>query len=204
MTVTTGIKDLKGNSANDTFTSDFRIINIPQFIDTDGDGLSDELESMLTQSGYGYAFNPLNSDSDGDGTPDGEEDFDSDGLTNSEEFLSYGTNLVSFDSDSDRLSDFDEINEYGTNPINNDTDGDFLTDGIEVLDLETNPLTIDTDGDLLEDGIEDQFNLDPTVANTTLPHSVSAPVVIYHKTSTGSKSLSATVQDSNPTIGGEE
>jgi hypothetical protein len=52
-------------------------------VDTDGDGLDDVWELAAGDSGLLDWANP---DSDGDGTDDGREDYDSDGLTNLEEF----------------------------------------------------------------------------------------------------------------------
>ena len=91
-------------------------------VDSDGDGLADQMELEL-------GSDPNNVDTNGNGIPDGYEynilesdpsdlesivatlDFDEDGLTNLEEY------------------------ELGTDPWSPDTDGDGLTDGEEVHDL---------------------------------------------------------------------
>jgi len=49
--------------------------------DTDGDGLSDSLEVTHTVDG----LDPKNADSDGNGIPDGQDDWDNDGLTTARE-----------------------------------------------------------------------------------------------------------------------
>ncbi len=100
--------------------------------DTDGDGISDYIEIMV------LATNPLEKDSDNDGLEDGEEDNDSDGLTNLEE-ISLGTSPVYKDTDDDGLSDYDEVKKHHTDPLKEDTDGDGVSDGKEV-ELGTNPL----------------------------------------------------------------
>ncbi|OUO92540.1 hypothetical protein B5F40_01215 [Gordonibacter sp. An230] len=92
--------------------------------DTDGDGLSDFLE--ITRLSY----DPLSPDTDGNGTPDGDEDPDGDGLTNVEE-VRLGTDPVSADTDLDYLSDGDEV-RLGTDPLVPDIDGDGAYDGWEV------------------------------------------------------------------------
>ncbi|OIO69669.1 MAG: hypothetical protein AUJ58_05255 [Zetaproteobacteria bacterium CG1_02_55_237] len=69
------------------------------------------------------------------------------------------------DSDGDGLTDSDELNTYGTDPNNADTDGDGLSDGAEVT-AGTNPLLADTDGDGVGDGIEVFRGQNPLVANT--------------------------------------
>lgn len=118
----------------------------PQNPDTDGDGLTDGYECNIVGS------NPLKVDTDGDSIQDPQEDFDSDGLSNIEEFK-LGTNPWSADSDLDNLTDYDEINLYSTNPINPDTDGDGLSDGNEIL-YSMDPLNPDTNNNGIKDGDE--------------------------------------------------
>ena len=77
--------------------------------DYDSDGLANELEIQL-------GMDPTNGDTDGDGTPDGEEDSDGDGL-----------------------ADGDEITIHGTDPMNADSDADGVPDGVEVI-TGTDPL----------------------------------------------------------------
>lgn len=89
-------------------------------IDTDGDGLSDAFERIVTKT------DPNLADTDGDGMPDGWEysnglnplsdsaddeanaDADGDGLANKDEFL-FNTNPHEPDTDQDGLSDIEEI-----------------------------------------------------------------------------------------------
>jgi len=99
--------------------------------DTDGDGLNDYVELVA------LGLDPLKVDSDGNGIKDGDEDIDSDGLTNLEEIRN-GTNPAWADTDMDGLTDKEEF-AYDTNPLNKDTDGDGVSDGKEV-ELGTNPL----------------------------------------------------------------
>lgn len=103
----------------------------PKKVDTDGDGLDDYYEIAV------LGTDPCLKDSDGNGVPDGEEDFDGDGLSNQEE------------------------KKLGTDPLNPDTDGDGLNDG-EERRLGADPLKADTDGDGLTDGYEVQFGYRPT------------------------------------------
>ena len=153
-------------------------VNTP--IDTDGDGLTDALESIL-------GTKLRNDDSDGDGVKDAEElvgctnplviddgpnssipnltlasndkDTDGDGLTDSLENrlrASKGTDPNKLDSDDDELSDAAELfyclNANG-NP-NDDQDGDGLLDVEEVLRLGTDPDDRDSDGDGITDDVE--------------------------------------------------
>ena len=157
-------------------------------VDTDGDGLSDALETAL-------GWDPSSDDSDGDGLLDGDEmaigsngmlaDSDGDGMTDTQE-IAAGTGVLTADSDGDGLSDGQEL-ELGTDPQSRDTDRDGLEDGIEstgptdvvIYDtdrdglsdseerqLGTDPLNADTDGDGRLDGIEDSVGSDPLIADT--------------------------------------
>jgi hypothetical protein len=82
-------------------------------VDSDGDGLTDELETAL-------GTDPLLLDSDADGVSDSDEhDF-------------YGTDALDPDTDHDELDDAEELLTHGTNPLLDDTDGDDVSDGEEV------------------------------------------------------------------------
>ena len=100
--------------------------------DTDGDGLSDYFEMLVSFT------DPLNDDTDKNGTKDGDEDFDQDTLSNLNEFK-YETNPYIADSDEDGLTDAEEINTYKTNPKEKDTDSDKVSDGKEI-EIGSHPL----------------------------------------------------------------
>ena len=108
---------------------------------------------------------PRNSDTDGDGLPDGWEWLY--GLDPND--ASDATN----DTDVDQLTNLQEYNnsaagEYlqadlinSTDPRLNDTDGDGLLDGPEITLHGTDPTVVDTDGDGMPDGWEVQYGLNP-------------------------------------------
>ncbi|MBS1536433.1 MAG: outer membrane beta-barrel protein, partial [Bacteroidetes bacterium] len=73
--------------------------------DTDGDGLTDEMEEKL-------GTDPNNPDTDGDGLRDGEEVND------------YKTDPLKADTDGDGLKDGNEVKNHKTDPLKADTDGD--------------------------------------------------------------------------------
>ncbi|KKW41374.1 MAG: peptidoglycan transpeptidase, ErfK-YbiS-YhnG family [Candidatus Magasanikbacteria bacterium GW2011_GWA2_56_11] len=80
-------------------------------LDTDADGLSDELERA-------YYTDPVNPDTDGDGFPDGQEvdsGYSPDGLNDLLE-IAFGTDIGFSDSDQDGFSDFTEV-MHGYNPL---------------------------------------------------------------------------------------
>jgi hypothetical protein len=82
-------------------------------VDSDGDGLTDEVETAL-------GTDPLLLDSDTDGVSDSDEhDF-------------YGTDALDPDTDHDELDDAEELLTHGTNPLLDDTDGDDVSDSEEV------------------------------------------------------------------------
>ncbi|MBE7557670.1 hypothetical protein HS125_01450 [bacterium] len=111
--------------------------------DTDNDCMGDGLEILL-------GTNPLAADTVGDGTrdnlrdmnqngiPDGNDDYDKDGLGNCEEVLVHHTNPLEADTDFDLLKDGDEITK-GTDPRVADTDQDGFIDGEEV-EFNSDPL----------------------------------------------------------------
>jgi len=91
--------------------------------DTDGDGLNDYVEVRLQLS-------PVLSDTDDNGTADGDEDCDADGLSNLEEVRAESDPAVA-DTDEDGLNDGDE-KIYGTDALDKDTDDDGASDGWEI------------------------------------------------------------------------
>ncbi len=110
--------------------------------DTDGDGLSDPLETKL-------------------GTMPGVRDTDRDGLTDGQEHYTYRTNPLKADTDKDKLKDGVEVKKYKTKPRKADTDGDKLKDGIEVKKYKTNPRRKDTDRDGVNDNVEIRRGTNP-------------------------------------------
>jgi len=58
---------------------------------------------------------------------------------------------IDMDSDEDGLFDSDEVVTHGTDPNNSDTDNDGLSDDLEIQ-AGTDPLNPDSDGDGIEDG----------------------------------------------------
>lgn len=113
--------------------------------DTDGDGIPDGYELLAS-------LDPLVVDTDGNGIDDGDEDFDADGLTNIEEVVA-GSSIINTDSDFDGLNDYEEVKVYGTSPIDYDTDDDGINDYDEVK-MGLDPLASDSDGDGVLDGNE--------------------------------------------------
>ena len=126
---------------------------IDMITDSDGDGLSDYVESR-------NGTDPLSSDTD------------SDGLDDCFEITFLGTSAVKKDSNESGLSDFDfdydgdgvpngtEM-ECGTDPLLPDTDGDLLTDADEMRLYHTDPAAPDTDEDGASDGWEIINGYDP-------------------------------------------
>ena len=123
---------------------------VQQTIDTDNDGIPDSWEQL-----YGFNITDPN---------DAQFDFDSDNLTNLEEYL-HNTDPKNSDTDSDNLTDGDELKIYFTNPTNPDTDSDNLTDGDEIKIYGTNATNPDSDGDGYNDGVEIENNTDPLDEN---------------------------------------
>lgn len=138
------LKDTDGDGLPDIVENE--IGTNPELTDTDGGGLDDYYELLVTYT------DPLNPDTDDNGIPDVDEDFDEDGLTNLQEY-ELGTDPWTYDSDDDGLSDGGEINTYGTDPLKKDTDDDGLEDGDEIYFV-TDPLSHDSDGNGILDGDE--------------------------------------------------
>lgn len=127
----------------------------PQGRDSDGDGLSDTLESTVLFT------DPFNPDTDGDGLSDFDE-VNQDGDPNS---YTAGTDTDpnSFDTDGDGFSDGQELG-WGVSgsPTAYEPGSD------------TNPFNPDSDGDDVGDGIEAEVFSDPLAAN-----------LVYHVSTTG-------------------
>ena len=116
-----------------------------EIVDTDDDGLNDYYEIKFSLT------NPLEKDTDGNGTEDGDEDFDNDTLSNKEEMI-YTSDPHTNDTDGDGLKDNEEI-KHNTNVWMQDTDTDGLFDPLE-LELGTDPLNPDSNGNDILDGDE--------------------------------------------------
>ena len=169
--------DSDGDGLGDKFEEDeFGNISFAYKVDSDGDGLTDKQELDLADPAE---YNPNNADSNGNSIGDGDEDADSDGLSNIEELNVYGTDLSNEDTDADGVSDFFELFILKTNPLvsassdfdldgtkdndgSSDFDGDGLTNEIEE-DRGTDPYLADTDGDGLSDAEEVNNQTDPSL-----------------------------------------
>ena len=116
-------------------------------VDTDGDGINDEVEANL------HGTNPAKADTDEDGSPDGEDAFPLDGSETTDTDGDGTGNNADGDDDNDGLSDSAE-GTHGTNPLLADTDGDGLNDGAEVT-YGFDPTIPDTNGDGTLDGEDD-------------------------------------------------
>ncbi len=111
-------------------------------LDTDGDGILDEVEKT-------GGTNWLDADTDDDGLLDGDElaaDTDGDGLSNRRDV----------DSDNDGILDGTEsgLTLADLGPFTNPSAGNFAADGDAGLTV-TDPLAADTDGGGASDGVED-------------------------------------------------
>ena len=106
-----------------TGTSGFSVVAPTPDTDADDDGIDDADDNCPSTS------NPGQENFDGDSQGDAcDSDDDNDGLTDSAETGTYGTNPKDPDSDNDGSPDGEEISE-GTNPNLADTDGDGVDDG---------------------------------------------------------------------------
>jgi hypothetical protein len=119
----------------------------PYDLDADNDGLSDMLESGLSDPCQVLA------DSDGDLQPDPYDlDSDNDGLLDAAEAFEYGTDPTQADTDGGGEPDGVEVSQSRdpSDPADDDADGDGLGAGVDP-----DPEDPDTDGDGLLDGEED-------------------------------------------------
>jgi len=159
-------------------------------IDTDGDGLSDGLETQI-------GSDPNDADTDDDGVPDGQEvnptadsdgdglinvldsDSDNDGLFDGTE-MGYDCNLPATDTSKGRCIPDADKDAPPTSPIDWDTDDGGVSDGSEdtnkngridpgegdPLDPTDDPTFVDSDGDGLTDAFETQIGSDPMDADS--------------------------------------
>ena len=150
----TAVTDLSGNHLSAKVVWSFQT---GEGQDTDGDGMTDAYE-------IAFGLNPNSADQNGNGIPDGQEDFDNDGVINAlEAFI--GTDPL-------KPRTFDNIPDAKL-----DRDGDGLPDYREVL-LGTDPNNPDTDGDGFNDEVEVTAGSNPLVPNSFLPgHYPAQPLV---------------------------
>lgn len=122
------------------------VVNEPGDVDSDGDGLPDNLED---KNGNGQLdpgeTDPLNPDTDGDGLLDGEEDANRNGALDAGE-----TDPTSKDTDSDGLPDGWEI-QNSLDPLRNDVNEDLDGDGVSNIaeyyyGMAANSIDSDADG----------------------------------------------------------
>jgi hypothetical protein len=116
--------------------------DVPGNMDSDNDGLSDDLEVFL-------GTDPNDADSDDDGVLDGDEvnpadDTDGDGLINA----------LDTDSDNDGLFDGTELGNDCSNPATDVSQGHCVPDG-DMGATTTSPVDADTDDGGVTDGSED-------------------------------------------------
>lgn len=115
--------------------------------DTDHDGITDK-DELRTAAG---TLSPGIADSDHNGTADGLDDADGDGIINATE-IQAGTDPLNADTDGDGLSDSRE-RTLGSDPLLADTDNDGLNDRFEVA-AGTSPTVGDSDNDGTPDAAE--------------------------------------------------
>lgn len=147
--------DTDGDTMNDDWEVDhgFDPLVPNPIMDPDNDGLGTSVELLLH-------LDPMDSDTDDDGRPDGAEDYDKDTLTNVTETTVHHTNPKSPDTDRDGLPDAWEIannlsprSAAAPNGTNHDPDHDGLTNYEEWLNV-CKPTIADSDGDGVTDGVE--------------------------------------------------
>lgn len=171
-------------------------VTLDSGVDADGDGLTNMEEYLGADlvvdlvsipPDWGDATNPLDSDTDDDGLPDGWErlyrldalddaddngadgDPDNDGLTNAQE-RDYLTNPIRADTDGDGMPDgwevanrLSPVSAVGRHGALGDPDADGATNLVE-FGQGTDPNDRDTDDDDLPDGWEIRYDLNPLSA----------------------------------------
>jgi len=152
-----GTDPLNPNTDGDGWTDGEEIAygSRPTNPDSDGDGridgIGNESNNDADQDGQ---INALDFDSDNDGVTDSQEDYDEDGVVDTDgETAEVDPEL--YDTDGDGFSDGYEIYHALSDPLHGeDADGDGWMDGQEVAVFHTDPNSTDTDGDGLGDAVE--------------------------------------------------
>jgi hypothetical protein len=158
-------KDNQGHDDDDDDDDDDQSI-VPKslaWVDSDGDGFSDDFELEHGSAVYGAGSTPqlvedsdrwsyLGEDGDGDGCPDALRSI-------------IGESVSTADSDGDCLPDIFEM-QQGLVAEASDSDSDSVPDGIEVL-AGSSIHRVDTDGDGVSDYQELRLGLDPRLPNFT-------------------------------------
>ncbi len=218
------VRDLAGNalappigffSGSIDFTSAFFNGIAPpagMSIDTDGDGLPDNVEQrgwIVTiklldgiRISRGVSSDPLSPDTDNDGLDDRLEktlsfdprsiDTDFDGLTDYQEYNEIFSDGTSQDTDGDGLDDAAEFNFFRTSVVHADTDGDQLPDSEEILLANRNPRVADLPTPAIEIG-DLNLQLDVRFTETT----TSGSNVVENRTVNSQLTQSARKEYSN-------
>lgn len=176
------IPDTDNDTLSD-FVEVYELPTDPNKNDSDGDGLSDALESITTGEGANienynprYSTSAVDPDSDADGWPDGLEINATDGdprydPTNPDVNNNGIPDGFERDFDHDQISDGAEYYVYNSFGMdggfldyrNPDSDFDGLMDGDEILVYGTQPYNPDTDYDGFSDALELWVGTDPLV-----------------------------------------
>lgn len=170
----------------------------PGHPDTDGDGLSDDLELQgIVVDGIRYDTDPTSRHSDGEVGAGG------DGLTDYDEVMVHRTNPLRPDTDGDGLLDHEELFTYLTKPTVADTDGDGLDDGDEVALAAgsgcPDPLRADSDDDGWNDGEEHHlYATDPCRKDTHITASINDVSVAEGNSGTVDAVFTVTLSGANP------
>ncbi|MBW0763737.1 Ig-like domain-containing protein, partial [Mammaliicoccus lentus] len=150
----------KAETPNTSLPSDPVVVTNPK--DTDNDGIPDDQDPDIDGDGVNNkdegaaGTDPTNPDSDGNGTPDGDEDADKDGIPNKDESDSNGTTVT--DKDKDGKPDITTPKDTDGDGTPDNQDPDIDGDGVNNKDEEaagTNPSNPDSDGNGTPDGDED-------------------------------------------------
>lgn len=148
-----------------------------EFVDSDGDGLPDNVEQKgWTVIYYKQGGDPVQLTVTSDPFV---PDTDGDGLTDAEE-RAIGTNPRGGDTDGDMINDEHEWNKWFSSPLDQDTDKDGLDDGLEITFTKTSAILEDTDGDGLDDWYEvSAGNRNPLIADMPKPKVEVGSMALY-------------------------